>query len=93
MEELKKKAFTQIDKNIEHFAILNDQIRNPLTLLMIYAEEMSQPDAEKILFEIDRIDKLVDKLDKGLLESEKVRAFLRRYYTSESESRLFHHES
>ena len=90
MEELKKKAFTQIDKNIEHFAILNDQIRNPLTLLMIYAEEMSQPDAEKILFEIDRIDKLVDKLDKGLLESEKVRAFLRRYYTSESESHPFH---
>jgi len=80
MEELKKKAFTQIDKNIEQFAILNDQIRNPLTLLMIYAEEMDSPDGEKILEQITRIDKLVDKLDKGLLESEKVRAFLRRYY-------------
>lgn len=80
MEELKKKAFTQIDKNIEQFAILNDQIRNPLTLLMIYAEEMDSPDEEKILEQIMRIDNLVDKLDKGLLESEKVRAFLRRYY-------------
>ncbi|WP_324327715.1 transporter substrate-binding domain-containing protein [Methanospirillum sp.] len=80
MEELKKKAFTQIDKNIEQFAILNDQIRNPLTILMIYAEEMDSPDGEKILEEILKIDTIVDKLDKGLLESDKVRAFLRRYY-------------
>ena len=92
MEELKKKAFTQIDKNIEQFAILNDQIRNPLTLLMIYAEEMENPDEEKILEQITRIDQLVDKLDKGLLESEKVRGFLRRYYehTSDDKRSLEH---
>ncbi len=87
MEELKKKAFTQIDKNIEQFAILNDQIRNPLTLLMIYAEEMDSPDEEKILEQITRIDQLVDKLDKGLLESEKVRGFLRRYYEHSPDDR------
>jgi len=80
MEELKRGAFTQIDKNIEQFAILNDQIRNPLTLLMIYAEEMDSPDGEKILEQINRIDQLVDRLDRGLLESEKVRRFLRKYY-------------
>jgi len=87
MEDLKKKAFTQIDKNIEQFAILNDQIRNPLTLLMIYAEEMGTKDEAKIMEQISRIDQLVDKLDKGLLESEKVRGFLRRYYEHTSDIR------
>jgi nitrogen-specific signal transduction histidine kinase len=47
---------------------------------MIYAEEMDSPDGEKILEQINRIDQLVDRLDRGLLESEKVRRFLRKYY-------------
>ncbi|MCA1917624.1 PAS domain S-box protein, partial [Methanospirillum hungatei] len=93
MEELKKKAFTQIDKNIEQFAILNDQIRNPLTLLMIYAEEMDTTDEAKIMEQITRIDQLVDKLDKGLLESEKVRGFLRRYYEHTSDTREPHEDT
>ncbi|NLW77474.1 MAG: hypothetical protein GXY18_13790 [Methanomicrobiales archaeon] len=45
---------------------------------------MDSPDSEKILEQISRIDNLVDKLDKGLLESEKVRAFLRKYYSYEN---------
>jgi hypothetical protein len=42
---------------------------------MIYAEEMGTKDEAKIMEQISRIDQLVDKLDKGLLESEKVRGF------------------
>lgn len=81
MEDLKKKAFSQIDQNIEQFSILNDQIRNPLTVLMILAEEMEDENQDKIMQQIHRIDEIVDKLDSGLLHSEKVRAFLRRYYS------------
>lgn len=81
MEDLKKKAFTQIDQNIEQFSILNDQIRNPLTVLLILAEEMEDDRKDMILQQIHRIDDIIDKLDTGLLQSDKVRAFLRRYYS------------
>ena len=81
MEDLKKKAFTQIDQNIEQFSTLNDQIRNPLTVLLILAEEGEDERKEMILEQIRRIDDIVDKLDNGLLQSEKVRSFLRRYYS------------
>ncbi|MDN7025156.1 PAS domain S-box protein [Methanoculleus sp. FWC-SCC1] len=80
MDELKRQAFEQIQKNYEQFAILNDQIRNPLQVIVGLAAMDDGVLGEKILQNADVIDGIVDELDRGWIESEKVREFLKRYY-------------
>lgn len=79
IEELKWKAFHQIEKNIEQFSILNDQIRNPLSIILTVISDGSIPQQDVIEKQIMRIDSLVDQLDKGYLESEKVSLYLRKH--------------
>ena len=79
IEELRWKAFHQIQKNIEQFSILNDQIRNPLSIILTVLSNGSIPQQEIIEQQIMRIDNLVDQLDKGYLESEKVSLYLRKH--------------
>ncbi|AGK61645.1 PAS domain S-box [Archaeoglobus sulfaticallidus PM70-1] len=77
LERLKRKALIQIDRNIEQFAILVDQIRNPLSVIYGLAEmEMDDKLAKIVTEQIDRILKIVEKLDRGWLESEEIRKFL-----------------
>ncbi|HDR72498.1 MAG TPA: PAS domain S-box protein [Methanoculleus sp.] len=81
-ERLKFEAFKQIEKNMEQFAILNDHLRNPLqvivglTLLHLEDEQM----AENILEQAGIINNIVHQLDRGWIESEKIRDWLRKYY-------------
>jgi hypothetical protein len=82
-EALIKQAFTQIEKNIEYFSILNDQIRNPLTILLTLSSDLDKDRYNEFEKHIHRIDEIVDQLDKGLIESEKVRSFLRKHYWEE----------
>ena len=71
-------AFEQIERNIEQFAILVDQIRNPLAAISLLVElETDGETREKILAQVQRIDKLISKLDKGWLESERISRYLR----------------
>jgi PAS domain S-box-containing protein len=70
----------QIEKNMEQFQILNDQIRNPLTIIASIVSEMEIPEAETIQEQVKKIDDLVTRLDKGWIESNKVRAFLMRHF-------------
>ncbi len=81
-ENLKKKAFCQIEKNMEQFAILNDHIRNPLQVIvglsLLNAED--EEATERILEQAEIINRLVDQLDQGWIESEKIRDWLRKYY-------------
>ena len=82
IERLKRDAFRQIEKNMEQFAILNDHIRNPLqamvglSLLNANDEEVT----EKILAQAEVINRIVDQLDQGWIESEKIRDWLKKYY-------------
>jgi PAS domain S-box-containing protein len=82
VEKVKKEAFCQIEKNMEQFAILNDHIRNPLQaivgLSLLNAEDEEVTD--KILGQAEIINGLVDQLDQGWIESEKIRDWLRKYY-------------
>lgn len=78
-EQMKREAYTQLGKNIEQFAILGDHIRNPLQVIVGYAEMIDDPFAEKILEQSRRIDDLVTRLDRGWVESANVRQFLRRH--------------
>ncbi len=59
LEDLKKRAFERIQKNIEQYAILIDQIRNPLSIIACLAElEVGGKTAGKILDQIERIDRV-----------------------------------
>ena len=63
---------------MEEFQILNDQIRNPLTIIASIVTIEEGPQTEKILEQVQRIDDLVKRLDMGWIESNKVRSFLLR---------------
>ncbi|MGB8310090.1 MAG: CHASE4 domain-containing protein [Methanoregula sp.] len=80
IERLKIAAFQQIEKNMQQFAILNDQIRNPLQGIIGIADLMDNEYKEKLIRLATMINELVHKLDQGYLESEKIREFLRKYY-------------
>jgi PAS domain S-box-containing protein len=78
LEKSRFEAFKQIEKNIEQFAILVDHIRNPLAAILGLAETEVSDERLRKRFEelVLRIEELIEKLDKGWIESEKVRKFL-----------------
>lgn len=80
IEMLKIQAFQQIEKNMQQFAILNDHIRNPLQGIIGTADLMGGKNSERIIQLAHVINVIVDKLDQGYLESEKIHEFLRKYY-------------
>jgi sensor domain CHASE-containing protein len=86
MEAQKREAYEQIEKNIEQFAILGDHIRNPLAVIVGIADLTGGTSSEKILEQAKAIDRIIDQLDRGWIESEKVREFLRRYYSNDKDA-------
>jgi PAS domain S-box-containing protein len=80
LENMKKEAFLQIDKNMEQFAVLNDHVRNPLQIILSIVDLECSELTEKILPHIKEIDDLINGLDNGWIESEKVRNMIARHY-------------
>jgi len=80
VEQLKKEAFQQIEHNMVQFTILNDQIRNPLQAIMLDTTTLDETTKVLIAEQVQIITKILDRLDEGYVESEKVRKFLRKYY-------------
>lgn len=80
IEEAKKKALIAIEKNIEQFAILGDHIRNPLQVISGYNALLDGVYSDKIAAQIQHINSIIDQLDKGWIESDSIREFLRRHY-------------
>ncbi|WFN35349.1 PAS domain-containing protein [Methanogenium sp. S4BF] len=81
LENMKKEAFVQIDKNMEQFAVLNDHIRNPLQIILSIIDlECGEEVTEKVVPYIKEIDNLINALDNGWIESEKVRNMIVRHY-------------
>ncbi|AGK60216.1 PAS domain S-box [Archaeoglobus sulfaticallidus PM70-1] len=78
--EQRKVAYKQIEDNIEKFAILVDHIRNPLAAISGLAETRvdDEETRELILSQVERIVDTVERLDRGWLESELIRNFLKR---------------
>jgi PAS domain S-box-containing protein len=77
---MQKEGLIQLEKNMEQFQILNDEIRNPLTLIVTFASMDECKSLDEILKAVKKIDDLVTQLDKGWVESNKVRSFLLRNY-------------
>jgi hypothetical protein len=81
MEQFKRDAYAQIEKNIEQFAILGDHLRNPLTAIIGLSDLLEdQATAVKIHTLATEIDDIITRIDKGWIESEKVRTIIRKYY-------------
>ena len=68
-----KESYARIEENLQQFAVLNDHIRNPLAVIMMLAEMDETPGSEKILAQVGEIDRIINQLDRGYLESEKIR--------------------
>lgn len=75
-----REAIYQIDLNMGILATLNDKIRNPLTIIDILSEEIEPQRREQIYKQVLAIDTIIDELDKGWIESEKVRNYLKRHH-------------
>lgn len=78
--ELKMEGLSQIEQNMEQFQVLNDRIRNPLQAIRGLAALADGKYSSRINEQVGVIDDLVTRLDKGWVESEKVRTFLLRHY-------------
>lgn len=79
-EEAWEEAFAQIEENIYQASILNDQIRNPMAVIMGLADLEGGERMEKIINEVKKIDEIITRLDCGVLESESIRKFMRKRY-------------
>ncbi len=77
--EMRIRSLEQIEKNIEEFAILVDHIRNPLAIISGIVElKIENENIRKIIYgAVKKIEDVVRRLDKGWLESEEMRKFLR----------------
>ncbi|HOI59604.1 MAG TPA: PAS domain S-box protein, partial [Methanoculleus sp.] len=79
-ELLRQQAFYQIERNIEQFAVLGDHIRQPLQVTLGRAELLDDEVTAGVIREqVERINDYIRQLDRGWVESRKVREFLRRH--------------
>lgn len=83
-EEAERKALSQIDKNIEQFSILVDQIRNPLQIIFSSLELKTENLKNTIITQLETIEKIIIQLDERMLESKKLKDFLRKEMESKT---------
>lgn len=74
-----KRALDRISRTLEQFATLNDHIRNPLQGIVGYASLEDDERSKKIISLSMQINEIVNRLDRGYLESKKVRFYLERH--------------
>ncbi|EHQ35585.1 PAS domain S-box protein [Methanoplanus limicola] len=79
-------ALKQIEKNIAQLAILNDEIRNPLTIIVGLADLGEEKFKDKILDQSMQINDIITRLDRGWLESAKIRDYLTKHHGIISEN-------
>ncbi|MBN1166253.1 MAG: PAS domain S-box protein, partial [Methanospirillaceae archaeon] len=81
LERANEEAIAQIQKNLAQLAILNDGIRNPLTIITVYADMIGESAAvDQIRTQVNNIDLMVTQLDQRWADSEKVLQVIRKHY-------------
>lgn len=80
IESQKEEAIIQIQKNLAELAILNDGVRNPLTVIAGQAELTLGDRAGPILAQVREIDQMIDQLDQRWHESTKILKYLHRHH-------------
>ena len=75
-----KEALFQIEKNISQMYILNDEIRNPLAIILGRAELDRSPSFGIISEQVVRINDIIMQLDRDSIESTKILEYLKKHY-------------
>lgn len=75
-----EEVLTQIERNISQMYVLNDEIRNPLTVISLQAEMGDHPSKSVIMDQITCINNIITRLDRDSLESTKILDYLRKHY-------------
>ncbi|MDV0446491.1 hypothetical protein MsAg5_03300 [Methanosarcinaceae archaeon Ag5] len=79
-EEARRKSYIQLESNIEQFATIVDNIRNPLSTIVLLTEQLNDDkNARQILAECDRIEEVIAELDSGWESSEEIKLFLKKH--------------
>jgi PAS domain S-box-containing protein len=78
-EQIKKDAYERLGRNIEQFATLGDHIRHPLQVILGMADLAGEEWSGTIIEQVEQINRIVTELDRGWIESRKVREYLKRY--------------
>ncbi len=75
LEEISRKAVEQIEENIYQFATLIDEIGDPLTALLAMTEATveDREAAVKMQEQIQKIEEIIERLNRGWLDTERVR--------------------
>lgn len=73
-------AITQIEENLGQLAAINDQIRNPLAVISSLCDMNGNEYGKEIQDQIARINNLVNEIDRGFVDTEKVRQYLHKHY-------------
>jgi PAS domain S-box-containing protein len=80
LEAENRTALAQIEKNVSKMYILNDQIRNPLAVILGQVE-LNQDYSQQIICEqVIQINDIISQLDRDSIQSTKILDYLRRHY-------------
>ncbi|HWQ68110.1 MAG TPA: response regulator [Methanospirillum sp.] len=85
LEKAREESFIRIERIMEQMQIYNDHIRNPLTILSCLVDTDDEPDRHEMMARISEIDKIIDEVDRGFLESVKIRNYMKKYYFTEDQ--------
>lgn len=92
LEEEKEEAINQIKMNFAQQSVLNDGIRNPLTVILGYAEYIEDLKIKEMIFEqVKQIDNMVRQLDHRWNESDKILQYLQKHHNIIVERRISYH--
>jgi len=79
-EKERAMALEQVQKNFAEMSILNDGIRNPLTVIAAQVEIYCPKIADIVTIQIKEIDDLITQLDRRWIQSEKVINYIRKHH-------------
>ena len=81
LEEEKNQLLDQIQRNLAQMAYLNDNIRNPLSIIISLADiYLTEDKSQAVQKQVDVISDSITRLDQRWSESEKVLNYIRKYY-------------
>ncbi|MGC9435498.1 MAG: MASE3 domain-containing protein [Methanomicrobiales archaeon] len=79
-ERREEQAMRQLEENMEQLATLNDQIRNPLAVIVGLVDMDCPGTIGAVMKQAERINDIITLLDAGWVRSEKTWEFLHRHY-------------
>lgn len=80
------KNISELLVKIEHIAELNDQIRNPLQVIIGITDLENVEMTDQIKEQANEIDKIIRQLNIGNIEADNIRAFFKKYSDTEEDA-------